>query len=471
MTSASEKLPPAARGGPAEDALRESEERFRLIVESALDYAIFTTDAAGFITTWPPGAAQVFGWAAYEMIGQPIDRLFVPEDLARGEHEKERALAAETGVAPDVRWHMCKNGARVFIDGWTRALRDPSGSIRGFLKIGQDMTRRRQIEAALRDSEERFRTLVISIPQLVFRCRVTGERTWGSPQWEIYSGLSDPASRGLGWISAIHPDDRQSTIDAWQEAERSSNYYIEHRIRRMSDAEYRWHQTRAVPLAGEDTHWREWVGTSTDVHDLRQLREQQTLLVAELQHRTRNLLGVVQSLMQQTLAKSQSIDDFSVKFTDRLAALSRVQGLLSRSEGEPITIGALVRMELDALGAETVRDRITVEGPQVSLPSNAVQTVSLAIHELATNAQKHGSLAFEHGRLKVTWRLEAAKGDGRRLILSWDEQGVKGGDQAPSSGGFGRTLIEHALPASLGAKTRFEITGEGVHCRIELPLT
>src|SRR5688500_12471240 len=103
MTSASEKLPPAARGGQAEDALRESEERFRLIVESALDYAIFTTDAAGFITTWPPGAAQVFGWAAYEMIGQPIDRLFVPEDLARGEHEKERALAAETGVAPDVR--------------------------------------------------------------------------------------------------------------------------------------------------------------------------------------------------------------------------------------------------------------------------------------------------------------------------------------------------------------------------------
>jgi PAS domain S-box-containing protein len=465
----SEKFLPTS--GQAEDALRESEERYRLIVQSALDYAIFTTDAAGIVTTWPPGAMEVFGWSAEEIIGQSGERLFVPEDLVRGEFEKERALAAETGVAPDVRWHLRKDGARVFIEGWTRALRGTEGRVRGFLKIGQDVTQRRQIETALRESEERFRTLVISIPQLVFRCRVTGHRTWGSPQWEVYTGLSDAASRGFGWVGATHPDDRQATLDAWQEAGKTGNYHVEHRIRRMRDAEYRWHQTRAVPIKGEGADAHEWVGTSADVHDLRQLQEQQTLLVAELQHRTRNLLGVVQSLMQQTLAKSESLDDFSMKFTDRLAALSRVQGLLSRSETEPITIGALVRMELDALGAETVRDRITIDGPQVNLPGNAVQTMSLAIHELATNAQKHGSLAWEHGRLTVTWRLETLKTDGRRLILDWDEQGIKTLNPGTLSGGFGRTLIEQALPASLGAKTRFEIKKEGVHCRIALPLT
>jgi PAS domain S-box-containing protein len=457
--------------GHAGDALRESEERYRLIVESALDYAIFTTDRDGIITTWPPGAAKVFGWSAEEIVGQPSDRLFVPEDLAQGEYEKERALAAETGVAPDVRWHLRKDGSGVFIDGWTRALRDAEGKVRGFLKIGQDMTQRRQIEAALRDSEARFRTLVISIPQLVFRSRGTGERTWGSPQWEVYSGLSDMASRGFGWISAIHPDDRQATLDAWQDAARTGNYYVEHRIRRMREAEYRWHQTRAVPLAGENADLREWVGTSADVHDLRQLQEQQTLLVAELQHRTRNLLGVVQSLMQQTLAKTQTLDEFSLKFTDRLAALSRVQGLLSRSESEPITIGALIRMELDALGAETNRDRITIDGPKVSLPSSAVQTMSLAIHELATNAQKHGFLSSEEGRLNVMWRLEPLKYNERKLILDWDERGVKKPVEGTPLGGFGRTLIEQALPASLGARTSFEITKKGVRCRIELPLT
>ena len=99
--------------------------------------------------------------------------------------------------------------------------------------------------------------------------------------------------------------------------------------------------------------------------------------------------------MQQTLAKSETLDTFSSKFADRLAALSRVQGLLSRSEREPITIGALIRMELDALGVEKARNRIRIDGPHVSLSSSAVQTVSLAIHELATNAQKHGFLASE----------------------------------------------------------------------------
>jgi len=465
----SEKFLPT--GGQAEDALRESEERYRLIVQSALDYAIFTTDAAGIITTWPPGAMEVFGWSDQEIIGQSGERLFVPEDLIRGEFEKERALAAETGVAPDVRWHLRKDGSRVFIDGWTRALRDTEGRVRGFLKIGQDVTLRRQIEAALRESEERFRTLVISIPQLVFRCRATGDRTWGSPQWEVYTGLSDAASRGFGWVGAIHPDDRQATFDAWRDAEATGNYHVEDRIRHMRDAKYRWHQTRAVPIKSEGADGHEWVGTSADVHDLRQLQEQQTLLVAELQHRTRNLLGVVQSLMQQTLAKSETLEAFSIKFTDRLAALSRVQGLLSRSENEPITIGALVRMELDALGGETIRDRIIIEGPQVNLPASAVQTMSLAIHELATNAQKHGSLAHEEGRLNVTWRLETIKDDRRRLIFDWDEHGAKKLASGRPPGGFGRTLIEQALPASLGAKTIFEITKQGVHCRIELPLT
>src|SRR5215216_7235162 len=117
------------------DLLQETEERYRLIVESALDYAIFITDLKGIITTWPAGAAAVFGWAADEIIGRPIDVLFTPEDRAKGEPEKELQLAKTTGIAPDVRWHTRKDGSRVFIDGWTRALRAANGQINGILKI------------------------------------------------------------------------------------------------------------------------------------------------------------------------------------------------------------------------------------------------------------------------------------------------------------------------------------------------
>src|ERR687895_2715966 len=203
-------------GIQSKDAARESEERYRLIVESALDYAIFTTDLHGTITTWPPGAAAVFGWSAEEVVGHSGDLLFTPEDVANREHVKEIALAKETGVAPDIRWHIRKDGSHVFIEGWTRALRNSAGEITGLLKIGQDTTQRRRLETALRESEERFRTLVVSIPQRVFRSRSSGERTWGSPQWEVYTSLSLAASLGTGWLEAIHPDDKAETIQAWQ---------------------------------------------------------------------------------------------------------------------------------------------------------------------------------------------------------------------------------------------------------------
>jgi PAS domain S-box-containing protein len=443
---------------------------YELVIENALDYAIFTLDGQGKITNWSPGAAAVFGWTSSEVIGRSADFLFTPEDLANGQVHRELTLARETGVAADVRWHIRKDGSRVFIEGWMRALQTGKGQIRGFLKVGQDVTRRRETDEALRRSEERFRSLVVAIPQLVFRCLVTGDRTWGSPQWEVYTGLSLDASIGFGWLEAIHPDDREATLKAWETAKSTGQYYVQHRVRRLQNADYRWHQTRAVPLPDTGDSAREWVGTSTDVHELLQLQEQQSILVAELQHRTRNLLGIVQSLMQQTAMTSPTTEEFSAKFSDRLTALSRVQGLLTGKPGEPVTIGSLLRMELEALGADIAWDRVQFEGPQVPLPSGAVQTLALALHELATNARKYGALAHPEGLLQVSWRVPVSEAS-RKLRLEWIEKGLKPQTAARrKSRGFGLTLIEQALPRSLGAKTRFEINSEGAYCEIELPL-
>jgi PAS domain S-box-containing protein len=138
----------------AGQALRESEERHRIIVEGARDYAILTMDPEGRIESWSPGAETVYGWCAAETVGRLVDMTFTPEDRAAGEALKERAQAAATGLAPDVRWHLRSDGTRVFIDGVTRALRHPGGELRGFLKIGQDVTRRRNTEEALRELRE-----------------------------------------------------------------------------------------------------------------------------------------------------------------------------------------------------------------------------------------------------------------------------------------------------------------------------
>ena len=144
----------------AEKALRRSEERLRLILESAQGFAIFTTDADGTIDSWYEGAAQVFGWSEAEILGQKCDVTFTPEDQASGEPEKERETARREGIAPDIRWHQRKDGSRVFINGVMHWL--PDGQRNGFFKIGRDETAQRQAEEALRRSEEHLRLILES---------------------------------------------------------------------------------------------------------------------------------------------------------------------------------------------------------------------------------------------------------------------------------------------------------------------
>src|SRR3712207_6671469 len=127
--------------------------------EGARDYAIFTTDREDRIVDWAPGAAAVFGWSAAEAVGQPSAMLFTPEDRQAGLPEREVGATRREGAAPNVRWHVRKDGARVFIEGSVTVLRQPDGSVRGFLKIGQDVTERRRAEEALRASEARLHEL------------------------------------------------------------------------------------------------------------------------------------------------------------------------------------------------------------------------------------------------------------------------------------------------------------------------
>ncbi|MEN2786559.1 sensor histidine kinase [Sphingomonas qilianensis] len=308
------------------------------------------------------------------------------------------------------------------------------------------------------------------IPQLIWRATDKGDWTWCSAQWMAYTGQSQNESHAAGWLEALHPEDRAAAQDSWKEAVSSNSFEIEYRIYNVGRDSYRWFQTRATSVFGNNGQIIEWLGTSTDIHHLRQLQAQQKILVAELQHRTRNLLYVVQEIAGQLIGMSTSLSDFETRFQDRLAALSRVQGLISRAEHEPITIGRLIQMELEALGATLASDRIALNGPEVQMDSAVVQTMALAIHELATNARKYGALATPHGFLFVTWRVH--EGAPRNLWLEWIERGIMGnrGSSTGQHRGFGRQLIEDALPYQFGASTSLTISQDEVVCIVNLPL-
>jgi PAS domain S-box-containing protein len=378
------------------------------------------------------------------------------------------------GVAPHVREHLRKDGARIFIHGSVQPLAGVDGQIREFIKIGQDVTDARRVQQALADSEQRLRTLTEGIPQLVWRADDEGHWTWSSPQWQACTGQSPDESLGLGWLEAVHPDDRAAVMHAWAEALGKGAIDVEHRVRRAADGEYLWHHTRSLPVRNESGRVVEWLGTSTDVQQLKELQERQAVLVAELQHRTRNLLGLVRSTADKTMGRSVDFDDFRDRFSDRLAALARVQRLLSRlQDWDRVTFDELLHSELSAIngGAE----RVSLDGPKgVALRSSTVQTFALAIHELATNALKYGALSQQQACLEIRWRIERSGKDGRPwLCVDWRESGVvmPTRDTSPRGGGAGRELIERALPYQLGANTTLVMGPDGVHCTIAMPVS
>ena len=461
----------------AEEALRQSEERYRAIVETVSDYAIFTTDAEGRIETWPPGAQKVFGWSAEEAEGQLIDMTFTPEDRAIGAPETERMTSKTAGYAPDVRWHLRSDGSRIFIDGASRPLTGPDGTLTGFVKVGQDVTDRRATETALRESEERFRQFgEASSDVLWIRDAETLAYEYLSPAYEaVYGSSREEALRGnqvMRWMEAVHPDDRDRVLDLLRHVRAGENAGDAYRVIRHSDGEVRWIRNTDFPLYDTEGRVQRIGGISHDATEQVEARERLEVLVTELQHRTRNLIAVVSSIATQTMAHTGPTEAFREEFSHRLAALSRVQGLLSRAQQDPITLRALLKLELDALAAPE-GERVWIEGPFVRIRPTIVQTLALVVHELATNARKYGALSGGGGRLRVVWRLQEDENE-RRVFIEWREEDLSPADAASSTalgkGGYGRRLIERALPYSLGAQTTYELGPTGLRCTIDLPL-
>lgn len=139
----------------AEEALRESEARLRITMETAVDYAIINTDTEGVTEGWSRGAERIFGWLEAEVLGKPADIIFTPEDRAAGAPQQERETAIREGRAPDERWHLRKDGTRFYMSGVMRPIVD-GGVLRGFVKVARDLTEQRQVEELLWVNKERF---------------------------------------------------------------------------------------------------------------------------------------------------------------------------------------------------------------------------------------------------------------------------------------------------------------------------
>lgn len=403
----------------------------------------------------------------------------------------ERAAFVDIGVRAFVAVPLVKNSRFVGVLGLDHATARSWSQAE--IALAEDVAERTwatveraRAEARLRDSEARFRQFSdTSTTILWIRDAATMRMEFASPAFDTIYGFSGPDHGGdnrlRSWARRIVPEDRKQVLANFRRVRAGERIEQEFRVRRGSNGEVRWIKDVEFPLTDEHGRVHGVAGVGQDItaqkhaeEALREREERQGVLVGELQHRTRNLIAIVRSTSDKIARASADLTDFSARFHDRLYALARVQGLLSRlSDLDRVTFDELISAEMTAMDCDP--DKIALAGPPgIRLRSSTVQTLAMALHELATNALKYGALGQVDGRLAITWRWEPS-GDGADpwLHIEWRETGVVMAPigAAPRGTGQGRELIERALPYQLGAKTTYELGHEGVYCTISLPVS
>jgi two-component sensor histidine kinase len=205
----------------------------------------------------------------------------------------------------------------------------------------------------------------------------------------------------------------------------------------------------------------------------RELKERRTaekhrqLLINELNHRVKNTLATVQSIVAQTMRKSKVATDLRVALDARLIALAQVHDLLTRESWEGTSLRDVVELAIQPYRTEG-EDAFTIAGPSIRLAPKTALAVAMALHELVTNALRHGALSNPGGRVNIHWRTPT-EGDAQRMYVSWSEHN---GPQVagPVRRGFGSRMIESALAAELNGMVRLEFRPTGLVCEIDAPL-
>jgi len=317
----------------------------------------------------------------------------------------------------------------------------------------------RQTEQELRSREEHFRLLADSVPQLVWTAGPDGRIEYANARREKYGAIGQ-----TDWEEIIHPDDRRATAEAWLRAkEAAAPYEMEHRLFAI-DKGYAWHLSRASPLLDAQGAVVRWYGTTTDI-DEQKLREGNIRdLMAEVNHRSRNLLAVAQAIARCGVENAKTVQQFQERYSERLLGLAASQDLLTDRNWRGVPLDSLVRAQT----AQCRQTRLVIEGPQVLLSPNATQTLGLALRELCDNALKHGAFSKADGEVSLIWRIDNG-GDQPTLDMTWQERGGPRVDPAATPG-FGKVIIERLTAAGLNASSMLTFEPDGVNWRLLAPL-
>jgi PAS domain S-box-containing protein len=453
----------------AEEARREVAALRSAILDAALDCIIVATDDSR-IVEWNPAAERTFGYTREQALGKDLAELIIPPEL-REQHYRGMAHYLATG-------HGAVLGRRVELE----ALRADGSRFPVELAISavhfaekvhftaylRDLTERNRAEVSLRENEQRLQATYehafVGIgevdkrgqflrvnEQLCSICGYTPEELFKRTFWDL-----------------THPDDRQADLEQFSQQMIGKKYVYTLEKRYIhKHGHIVWVEVAASRVDDPSGKPLYGIRVVRDISDRKQAEEHQQLLINELNHRVKNTLATVQSIASQTLRTAATLEKANEAIQNRLLALSRAHNVLTQQNWE----GAYLR-DIIAEAIEPYRNQgqssIHWSGPEIQLSPRMALALSMAIHELATNAVKYGALSNGTGEVRIMWLTDHTSSP-PRLLLRWEE---KGGPtvEPPTRAGFGSRLIERSLAQDLNGKVKIDYASTGVICTVDAPV-
>lgn len=452
----------------AERALKASEARFRATFENA---------AVGIALVAPDGSwldmnqrlCAIVGYSAEELRARTFQDITHPDDLESDLAAFREMLTGRSESYSMEKRYIRADGDVVWVELTVGCTREADGSVGYFISVIEDISERKRAEETLRAAHDTFRSLVerspfgIYVVDADFRLVKVSEGAQ-----KIFQNVRPLIGRELAEVlRVVWPEPFViETIERFRHTlATGESYHSEQTIEARADISateaYDWRIDRITLPDGRP-------GVVCHFYDLseRQRHEQHVrLLMREINHRSKNMLSLVQAIARQSAATSSG--DFVQRFDARLLSLASAQDLLVKSEWRAVPLHELVLTQLSHF-ADIIGTRVVFSGPELSLTPAAAQALGMAFHELATNAAKYGALSNRSGRVDIAWDCRADGAGEPQVTVSWVESGGPPVAQ-PKHRGFGTTVTTSMVKMGLGGEVEINYAPSGLEWRLACP--
>jgi PAS domain S-box-containing protein len=388
-----------------------------------------------------------------------------PDDRIRFKAKIRELTPSNPSYALTFRFCPPNGGAPIWLEETAKGEFDAAGSLLHVKGLTRNITERKEAELVLDE-----RTVQLALAAKAAR---VGSYTYNlgsdvmhvSEGYAVLHGLPEGTveTTRSEWQARTHSEDlvRVEQVRSQAFHKQLSEFAIEYRISRSGES--RWIESRSFISYNPNGSPRRVIGINLDVTERKRSEEHQRTLIAELDHRVKNVLATVVAIVAQTQEGHGPSSDFTAALDRRIKALAQTHELLSQSRWSGVSLRDIARRELAPYKAGNVE----IGGPHVTLTAEAAQAIAMALHELTTNAAKYGALSHPRGRVQLRWWW-LRNGSSGRLAIKWLEMDGPA-VQAPHRTGYGTSVIRELIPFELDGKVDLDLAPDGVRCRVEIP--